>query len=75
VRAVPLGRISKTPAGAARRSVIVSILETLRANLPEFTLSSVVNEVRGWMDEGVSLLDNFWNRFVKTQAALAPNSS
>jgi transposase len=72
-----LRRTSKTPAGAARRSVIVSILETLRANLPEFTFSSVVNEVRGWMDEGVSLLDNFWNRFVKTQAALAPiiNSS
>jgi len=70
-----LGRTSKTPAGAARRSVIVSILETLRANLPEFTFSSVVNEVRCWMDEGVSLLDNLWTTFVTTQAAPVPNSS
>jgi hypothetical protein len=49
------GRTSKTAAGAHRRSVIVSVLESLRANLQQFTLASVLKEVRRWMDEGISL--------------------
>jgi transposase len=69
------GRTSKTPAGAERRSVIVSILETLRANLAEFTFASVVSEVRGWMDEGVSLLDNLWKQFTAAQPALELDST
>jgi transposase len=48
------GRTSKTAAGAHRRSVIVSVLESLRVNLEEFTLSSVVAEVVRWMEEGLS---------------------
>lgn len=70
-----VGRTSKTPAGAQRRSVIVSVLETLRANLPEFTFGSVVAEVRRWMDEGVSLFDHLWEAFVQTDPATAPNTS
>jgi transposase len=69
------GRTSKTSAGARRRSVIVSILETLRANLSEFTLSSVVNEVRGWMEEGVSLLDKLWQQFILEEPVCALDSS
>jgi transposase len=69
------GRTSKTPAGAQRRSVIVSILETLRANLPEFTFASVVREVRRWMEEGTSLLDQLWESIVQAAPATAPNSS
>src|SRR5437763_10290940 len=49
------GRTSKTAAGAARRSVIVSVLESLRASLEVFTLASVLKEVQRWMGEGVSL--------------------
>jgi transposase len=70
-----VGRTSKTPAGAQRRSVIVSILETLRVNLPEFTFASVVAEVRRWMDEGTSLFDQLWERFVQADPAPAPNTS
>jgi hypothetical protein len=70
-----LGRTSKTPAGAQRRSVIVSILETLRANLPQFTFASVVTEVRRWMDEGTSFLDQLWESIVQADPATAPNSS
>jgi hypothetical protein len=33
----------------------VSVLESLRANLETFTLSSVLQEVQRWMVEGVSL--------------------
>jgi len=35
--------------------VIVSVLESLRANLETFTLASVLEEVQRWMAEGVSL--------------------
>jgi transposase len=49
------GRTNQTAAGAHRRSVIVSVLESLRANLESFTLSSVLEEVHRWMAEGVSL--------------------
>ena len=48
------GRTSKTAAGARRRSVIVSVLESLRVNLEEFTLTSVVAEVGRWLEEGIS---------------------
>jgi hypothetical protein len=69
------GRTSKTPKGAERRSVIVSILETLRANLPVFTFASVVKEVRDWMESGVSLLDKLWEEVSKPEPPLAPNTS
>ena len=49
------GRTNKTPAGARQRSVILSVLESLRACLQEFTFSSVVAEVTRWMKDGVSL--------------------
>jgi transposase len=54
------GRTSKTAAGAQRRSVIVSVLESLRANLEVFTLSSVLEEVQRWLAEGLSLFARQW---------------
>ena len=49
------GRTSKTASGARRRSVITSVLESLRVNLSPFTLRSVVEEATHWMREGISL--------------------
>jgi hypothetical protein len=49
------GRTNKTTAGARRRSVITSVLESLRVNLSPFTLRNVVEEVARWMREGISL--------------------
>jgi transposase len=49
------GRTSKTAAGARRRSVITSVLESLRVNLSPFTLRSVVDEATRWMNRGISL--------------------
>src|SRR5271167_3186563 len=54
------GRTSKTAAGAHRRSVIVSVLESLRANLQTFTLPTVLQEVGRWMKEGISLFARQW---------------
>ena len=48
------GRTSKTPRGARRRTVIQSVLESLRVQLATFTLSSVIDEVTRWCDCGRS---------------------
>jgi transposase len=48
------GRTNQRATGARRRSVIVSVLESLRAVLPEFTFASVVDEVVKWSLEGIS---------------------
>ena len=39
------GRTNKTVKGARRQAVLVSVLESLRQQLPTFTFASVVNEV------------------------------
>jgi transposase len=47
-------RTNKTPCGARRRTVIVSVLESLRQHLSTFTLGSVIEEVRHWFEAGRS---------------------
>jgi hypothetical protein len=42
------GRVSKTVSGARRRTVLTSVLESLRQYLPDFTLSKVVEEIQRW---------------------------
>jgi transposase len=69
------GRTSKTAAGAHRRSVIVSVLESLRANLEKFTLATVLKEVGRWMQEGISLFARQWRAMQAAEAAAAPNTS
>ena len=69
------GRTSKTAAGAHRRSVLVSVLESLRANLETFTLTNVLEEVGRWMNEGISLFARQWQVIQAAEAATAPNTS
>lgn len=70
------GRTNKTPAGAHRRSVIVSVLESLRASLETFTFASVLEEVTRWMSEGKSLFAKQWQKIIEAQpGAAAPNTS
>lgn len=66
-----LGRTSKSAAGAHRRSVLVSVLESLRKNLECFTLAGVVAEVRRWLQTGVSL---FRRQLDELKAKLAAES-
>jgi len=42
------GRTNKTPRGARRQTVLTSVLESLRLQLSDFTLSSVVEETGRW---------------------------
>lgn len=69
------GRTSKTAAGAQRRSVIVSVLESLRANLEKFNLETVLAEVRGWLKEGISLFARQWQATKGAETAAQPNTS
>ena len=48
------GRTSKTLHGARRRTVVVSVLESLRQHLSTFTLSNVIDEILRWSDAGTS---------------------
>jgi transposase len=65
-----VGRTSKTAAGAHRRSVIVSVLESLRANLEEFTLASVLTEIRRWMEDGISLFRKQWQAMTEATSPI-----
>jgi hypothetical protein len=48
------GRTSKTLRGARRQTILTSVLESLRQQLPKFTLASVIDEVLRWSDVGRS---------------------
>lgn len=49
------GQTSKTDHGAWRRSVILSVLTSLKQNLANFTIDAVVAEIAAWRRHGVSL--------------------
>lgn len=49
------GRTSRSHRGARRRSIISSVLESLRQNLPDFRLSAMLSEVLRWLRTGRSL--------------------
>jgi transposase len=51
------GRTSKTAQGARRQTIVTSVLESLRLYLTTFTLSKVIEEVKGWMATGRSCFE------------------
>jgi transposase len=63
------GRTNKTPVGARRQTIIVSVLESLRLYLPTFTLPSIVDEIKRWWQAGQSC---FTKLLKKLQLALPP---
>ncbi|HTT83819.1 MAG TPA: hypothetical protein VMF67_10090 [Rhizomicrobium sp.] len=48
------GRTSKTLVGARRQTIIVSVVESPRLYLPQFTLASVIEEINRWWQVGQS---------------------
>jgi hypothetical protein len=48
------GRANKTPVGARRQTIIVSVLESLRVYLKTFTLANVIAEIERWRQAGQS---------------------
>ncbi len=65
------GRTSKTLRGARRRTVVVSVLESLRQHLSTFTLSNVIDEILRWSDAGTSC----FARLLATLQRSLPNKS
>lgn len=48
------GQTNKTARGARRRTVVMSVLDSLRLHLPKLTLQTVQAEVNRWRQEGIS---------------------
>lgn len=48
------GRTSKTPSGARRRSIIMTVLASLQTRFTHFTLGTLLDEVKRWMQQGRS---------------------
>ena len=48
------GRTNKTSRGARRQTILVSVLESLRLHLAEFTLPNLIAEIRKWGQTGKS---------------------
>jgi transposase len=48
------GRTNKTERGARRRTVITSVLDSLRAYVPNLTLKTVLKELDHWQKTGIS---------------------
>ena len=69
------GRTNKTARGAHRRSVIVSVLQSLRENLEKFNLTTVLEEIGRWMKEGVSMFAEQWQAMQAAKAAEAAHAT
>jgi len=52
------GRTSKTPTGARRRGVIMTVLSSLRTRFAKFTLECLLSEVQRWLAEGRSIFES-----------------
>jgi len=63
------GRTSKTPNGAKRRSVIMTVLASLRTRFEKFTLENLISEVQRWFKQGRSI---FESELAELQKANAP---
>jgi hypothetical protein len=48
------GRANKTPVGARRQTIIVSVLESLRVYMKTFTLANIIVEIERWRQAGES---------------------
>jgi len=62
------GRTSKTPKGAKRRGIIMSVLMSLRQRFTHFTLNDLLDEVQNWSKAGQSVFEQELNRLQQAQA-------
>lgn len=62
---------TKTPVGARRQTIIVSVLESLRLYLPTFTLVSIIDEINRWWQVGQSC----FTRLLKKMELPCPSES
>jgi len=65
------GRTSKSDVGARRRSIIMTVLMSLRTRFTKFTLNTLLTEVEQWIDQGCSI---FERELAELKMANAPPS-
>ncbi len=65
------GRTSKTVQGARRRTILVSVLESLRLHVPRFTLAGVLAEIAEWAVNGISR----FGRMINASGLAPPDST
>jgi len=51
------GRTSKSDEGAKRRSIIMTVLMSLRTRFTKFTLNTLLREVEQWVEQGCSIFE------------------
>jgi transposase len=51
------GRTNKTPAGTRRRTIVTSVLQSLRLYLPKYTLKTAIAETLRWLQTGLSCFE------------------
>ena len=56
-------RTSKTLKGARRRTVLVSVFESLRLHVEDFTLDGILGETTSWLKTGQSLFDELLKNY------------
>jgi transposase len=66
------GRTSKTLRGARRQTILVSVLESLRQQLPTFTLSSIIDEILDWSATGRSCFEQLLAKLGLTPPRQSP---
>jgi len=65
------GRTSKSEIGARRRSIIMTVLMSLRTRFTKFTLNTLLLEVEQWVEQGYSI---FERELAELKMANAPPS-
>lgn len=65
------GRTSKSDIGAKRRSIIMTVLMSLRTRFTKFTLTTLLTEVEQWIEHGCSI---FERELAELKKANAPPS-
>jgi len=65
------GRTNKTLAGARRQTILTSVLESLRLYLKNFTLASVIDEMKRWWATG----DSCFTKLLKKCRLALPEQS
>jgi len=62
------GRTSTSDNGANRRSIIMTVLETLNTRFEKFTLDKLLAEVERWKEVGLSLFQGELNELEKAHS-------
>jgi hypothetical protein len=66
------GRTNKTPQGARRQTILVSVLESLRLKVPEYTLPNLIDEIRRWGKTGKSCFTQMLAKMKRKPLATSP---